>query len=83
VPESRFQIKKQLPAKIYQIKEVVRVKIQELIDKQNKANDVYDKLCKVSSMEVLSDIINSLDEETAKNVLKSFVYAKGNVNCDR
>ena len=59
------------------------MKIQELIDKQNKANDVYDKLCKVSSMEVLSEIINSLDEETAKNVLKSFVYAKGNVNCDR
>lgn len=34
-------------------------------------------------MEVVSDIIAGLDEETAKNVLKSFVYDKGNVNCDR
>ncbi len=59
------------------------MKIQELIDKQNKVNDIYDKLCKVSSMEVLSEIIKSLDEETAKNVLKSFVYSKGKVNCDR
>ncbi|WP_026884088.1 hypothetical protein [Clostridium akagii] len=59
------------------------MEIQELIDKQNKANDVYDKLSKTNSMEVVSDIINSLDEETAKNVLKSFVYDKGNVNCDR
>lgn len=59
------------------------MKIQELIDKQNKANDVFEKLSKASSMEVVSDIINTLDEETAKNVLKSFVYAKGIVNCDR
>lgn len=41
-----------------------------------KARELYERLCGETSMGNIADVIADMDEDTAKRVLKMFVYAQ-------
>lgn len=44
------------------------------IDKIDEAHKVFDKLRETNSCEEVAEIVDNLDEETAKETLKIFTY---------
>lgn len=46
----------------------------DIIEKATKANEIYEKLKESQNMCEIGDIIDSLDEEMAKMVLKKSIY---------
>lgn len=50
--------------------------LRKMIEKSNEAEDLYEKLRETESMCDVDDIVESMDEDTAKMVLKKFVYSR-------
>lgn len=50
--------------------------MDELIRKMTEAEKIYNKLKETRSMPEVADIIDNLNEEMARLVLKKFVYAQ-------
>jgi hypothetical protein len=51
--------------------------MEKMFEEQNKANDLFIKLKETQSMSEVSDIVESMDENMAKLVLKKFIYSRG------
>ena len=50
--------------------------LRKMIEKSNEAEALYEKLRETESMCDVDDIVESMDEDTAKMVLKKFVYSR-------
>jgi UDP:flavonoid glycosyltransferase YjiC (YdhE family) len=50
--------------------------INEILAYHRKVDEVYKRLRETHSMNEVADLIESLDEDMAKWVLKKFVYSK-------
>lgn len=51
--------------------------IQKMIEESLKAEKIYQRLKLIESFSEVADIIDPLDEDMAKLVLRKFVYSRG------
>lgn len=51
--------------------------IEKIYEEQSKADDLFKTLSTTQSMSEVYDIIESIDENMAKLVLKKFIYSRG------
>lgn len=51
--------------------------IKKIIEESSKAEEIYQKLKSAKSMSNVADIVDTLDENMTKLVLKKFVYSRG------
>lgn len=51
--------------------------MEKIYEELSKANDLFKFLRETSSMSEIHDIIESMDENVAKLVLKKFIYSRG------
>lgn len=51
----------------------------KIYEEQSKANDLFKTLSTTQSMNEVYDIIESMDENMAKLVLRKFIYSRGDV----
>lgn len=50
--------------------------MEKMFEEQDKANDLFVKLKETQSMSEISDIVQSMDDNMAKLVLKKFIYSR-------
>lgn len=51
------------------------INFMEEMEKNNKAREIKEQLSREDNICTISDIIESLDEDMAKRILKLFIYA--------
>ena len=51
--------------------------IEKMFEKQEKANGLFRKLKETQSISEVSNMVESMDEDMAKLVLKQFIYSRG------
>lgn len=51
--------------------------IEKMYQEQEKANDLFETLKNTQSMSDISDIVESMNENMSKLVLKKFIYSRG------